>query len=376
MLIVITNNYPEEGKPYQNGFIHSRMLYYLRNGIDAQVFVMNAKKKHLYYIYEGVSVEIGDEDNLMQLLLMNPYADLCVHFINGQIINVLNKIENSRRLVVFVHGVEALHWYERIFPGTFRTPKMILSFLHYIKSNIHQINICRKFFSNTIHKVEFIAVSEWMKDIAERNYKCKGKYVWHIIPNYIDDTRFPYKKKKPEQAKSMLSIRQFSTGKYANDITVKFIQDLKTRLGCDNYKVTFVGDGPLYDSIMKPILDYPNVTFERRMIPQNEIGSFHETSGLFICPTRQDAQGVSMCEAMSSGLVPITLCNTAIPEFLPDDKRLRCNTVSEMEDLAIRLIQNPIEFEELSIKCSEYIRRKCGSDNTTELELRIISGNY
>ena len=45
-------------------------------------------------------------------------------------------------------------------------------------------------------------------------------------------------------------------------------------------------------------------------------------NGIFICPTRQDAQGVSMCEAMSSGLVPITLYNTAIPECLPNDERL------------------------------------------------------
>lgn len=375
MLIILTNNYVEEGKPYQNGFIHSRMLYYLKNGVDAQVFVLNSKREHLQYEYEGVRVQIGDEHNLTILLEKYPEADLCIHFISNSMINVLKHIDVPRRIVVYVHGVEALYWYERIFPGIFRTPKMILSFVNYIRVNISQIKACKNFFKTTSHHIEFIAVSEWMRGIAEKNWNCKGRFKWHIIPNFIDETRFPYYEKSNQEVNKMLSIRQFSTGKYANDITVKFIRDLEKKIGKEMFYMTFVGDGPLYDSTIKPIKELCNVHLERRMIPQSEIKNYHASHGLFICPTRQDAQGVSMCEAMCSGLVPITLYNTAIPEFLPDDDRLKCKNVNDMENLAIRLIQSPKEFLELSRICSEYIREKCSAEKTTELELQIISGN-
>lgn len=376
MLIVITNKYVEDGNPYQNGFIHSRMLYYLRNNVNARVFVLNSKRHPEEYEIEGVKVQIGNEDGLVSMIEKYPNADLCIHFISKGMINALKRIKEAKRVVVFVHGVEALYWYERIFPGIFRTPKMILSFINYIRVNISQIKACKNFFATTSHHIEFIAVSEWMRDIAEKNWNCKGEFEWHIIPNFIDETRFPYCEKNDEEVNKMLSIRQFSTGKYANDITVKFIRDLEKKIGEDMFYMTFVGDGPLYDSTIKPIKELCNVHLERKMIPQSEIKNYHASHGLFICPTRQDAQGVSMCEAMCSGLVPITLYNTAIPEFLPDDNRLKCKNVKDMENLAIRLIHNPKEFLELSKICSEYIREKCSAEKTTELELRIISGKF
>ncbi len=374
MLIVITNNYVEDGKPYQNGFIHSRMLYYLRNNVNACVFVLNSKRHPEEYEIEGVKVQIGNEDGLVSMIEKYPNADLCIHFISNSMINALKKVKETKRIVVFVHGVEALYWHERIFPGIFQTPKMILSFFKYIMINMMHIRKCQKFFGTTYHHIEFITVSEWMRERAEKNWHCKRRFEWHIIPNYIDETRFPYVEKEEKKVNKMLSIRQFSTGKYANDITVKFIQDLENRIGGDMFNMTFIGDGPLYDRIMKPIKNLQNVHLERRLIPQSEIKNYHANHGLFICPTRQDAQGVSMCEAMCSGLVPITLYNTAIPEFLPDDERLKCKNVDDMENLAIRLIQNPKEFLELSRICSEYIQKKCSAENTTELELHIISG--
>ena len=79
-----------------------------------------------------------------------------------------------------------------------------------------------------------------------------------------------------------------------------------------------------------------------------------------------------MCEAMSSGLIPITIANTAIPEFLPD-KRLLCKNTDEMLLLIKRLFDNPEEFAELSAICSTFINAKCSADVTSSFELNIIS---
>lgn len=371
MLLVVTNTYVDEGHPYENSFIHSRMISYHRNGIDSEVFVLNSKKERRKYEFEGVKVEVGGIPEFINKVSETPNIRLCFHFISRTMIKALQQIEQPQKLIIFVHGVEALRWYERIFPGIFTTPKMFLGFLKYIVNNSINLRICQRFFSNTHHVCEFITVSEWMKKIAEKNWNCKGKYTWHIIPNYIDEIRFPYVEKKPEDARNLLSIRQFTTGKYANDLSVKLILDLISAK--DGLNFTFVGDGPLFEKIMPPLYNKAEVKIEKRLLPQSEIPLYHSANGIFICPTRQDAQGVSMCEAMCSGLVPITLYNTAIPEYLPNDERLYCYSVQDMKCLILRLLEDPELYMELSKKCSDFIKEKCGESNTTKREMEIMA---
>lgn len=371
MLLVVTNTYVDENHPYENSFVHSRMISYHRNDIESEVFVLNENKTPRNYVFEGVSVEVGGVAEFIKKVSENVDMRLCFHFISRNMIKALKQIKESHKLIIFVHGVEALQWYERIFPGIFTSPKMFLAFLKYIVNNTINLTICKRFFSNTHHICEFITVSEWMKKIAEKNWACEGKYKWNIIPNYVDEIRFPYVQKNEEDVKKLLSIRQFTTGKYANDITVKLIKELISENR--DLKFTFVGDGPLFDKIMSPLYDKSEVKIERRLLPQSEIPIYHASHGIFICPTRQDAQGVSMCEAMCSGLVPITLYNTAIPEFLPNDERLVCRSVEEMKCLIIKLMEAPQLFMELSRICSDFVREKCGEENTTRREIALMA---
>lgn len=173
-------------------------------------------------------------------------------------------------------------------------------------------------------------------------------------------------------AKKILSIRPFTTGKYANDITVKCVKKLSDTVLFKNITVKIVGKGPHYHKLTDRIANIPNVILDNRFLNQKEIIEHHKEYGIFLCPTRQDAQGVSMCEAMSSGLVPITLYNTAIPEFLPNDKRLICHDCTEMMNLIIYLIEHPDEYTELSKKCSSFIAKKCGYDATVKKEIDIF----
>lgn len=370
MLLVVTNTYVDESHPYENSFVHSRMISYHRNGIESEVFVLNNKKTRRKYEFEGISVEVGGISEFVSKVSENSDIRLCFHFISRSMIKALKQIEQSHKLIIFVHGVEALQWYERIFPGVFSTSKMFLSFLKYIVNNTINLKICKKFFSNTHHVCEFITVSEWMKRIAEKNWACEGKYKWNIIPNHVDEIRFPYVEKKAEDAKNLLSIRQFTTGKYANDLTVKLILELISEK--KDLSFTFVGDGPLFDKLMPSLFDKSEVKIERRLLSQSEIPLYHAVNGIFICPTRQDAQGVSMCEAMCSGLVPITLYNTAIPEYLPSDERLVCHSLKDMKCLILKLLEDPQLYMELSKKCSDFVREKCGEANTTRRELALM----
>ena len=90
---------------------------------------------------------------------------------------------------------------------------------------------------------------------------------------------------------------------------------------------------------------FSNVEIKRTFLSQNDISKYHNENGFFICPTRQDAQGVSMCEAMSSGLIPISSNNTAIPEFLPEKYNLCFDNAKDSAKRIIEIINNETEFK-------------------------------
>ncbi len=87
----------------------------------------------------------------------------------------------------------------------------------------------------------------------------------------------------------------------------------------EDMEFCFIGKGALFDKTLALLRQFKNVTIRETFLEQSEISALHKEYGIFPCPTRLDAQGVSMCEAMSSGLIPVTSGVTAIPEFVNDE---------------------------------------------------------
>jgi glycosyltransferase involved in cell wall biosynthesis len=117
------------------------------------------------------------------------------------------------------------------------------------------------------------------------------------------------------------------------------------------------------------------VNITKGFLDQSDIAVLHKEHGVFLSPTRFDSQGVSMCEAMSSGLVPVTTNVAAIPEFVDHGKT---GLLAPPEDyLALanwieRLYFNSELFERLSENASSEIRRLCSEDVAIKSELDLI----
>jgi len=92
-----------------------------------------------------------------------------------------------------------------------------------------------------------------------------------------------------------------------------------------------------------------------------------------LIPTRQDAQGVSMCEAMSSGLVPLTSNNTAIPEYCNNEVGYLTNNFEELAGAIEDLYSNSDKFLEMSKMTSKYIQNICGNDIVIKKEIDLIT---
>lgn len=372
MILIVATGYPNEKDKYNNNFIHTRVKAYIREGIDSEVFIIGSSNPS--YVYDGVQLSCGDWKALSEKV--NNDANItcvCFHFLDIPMLKAIQKFRRDVVVTIFVHGNEALWWYERIFPDKFADTVRILKFIKYAIKNTVSINYIKRRINTLGENVNIVCVSEWMKDIAVKNWKIdETKIKTHIIPNIIDETIFPYKSKEPDDRFNILMIRSFTNGKYALDIAMDIIRELQNYPEKDRIHISVYGDGWLWDKYTERIKGFSNVELNKRMLPHGEIATVHSHNGIFLCPTRQDAQGVSMCEAMSSGLIPISSNNTAIPEFLPSEFNLMFNSPKEAAQRIIEIIRNSEEFEYLSKAVSDYIQKKCCAEMTTNKELKLM----
>jgi glycosyltransferase involved in cell wall biosynthesis len=131
----------------------------------------------------------------------------------------------------------------------------------------------------------------------------------------------------------------------------------------------------LFNELTQKVSHFKNVKLISGFLSNEEIPLKHLQNGVFLCPTRQDAQGVSMCEAMSSGLVPVTSNNTAIPEFVEDKYSgfLNVNTPVKFADSIEFIFNNPKRFLKISKNASIAITNKCSSSLVSKLELDLFT---
>lgn len=367
MILTLAPGYTSENKN-DYGFIHSRIKSYQKVGVESQVFIIARKGEN--YIFDGVQVNVGSSQDFIHFVNSHSIEAIYVHFIDVSMIKCLQKIQLPLKIIIFIHGNEALWWHERIFPNMFPNLKSFLGFAHYVIDNTYSMPMIRHFVNSTRNELTLVGVSKWMLDVAIKNWKCKAVNC-KVIPNIIDEQIFEFHPKNVEQRFNLLSIRSFNSGKYANDITINVILKLSKYPDFQKMKFLLVGDGFLFSELTKKINHLENVTLRREFINHYEISKLHKQYGIFICPTRQDAQGVSMCEAMASGLIPITSNNTAIPEFVPNDLGVVCNTEDEMVQRILDIVRDESLFLNLSKNVAEFISSKCSSDKTTQLEIEM-----
>lgn len=367
--LLITSMYPKKSDLYRNAFIHRRIKSYneYNPNISVTVYVLSKKKELNFYTFDSVNVIEGNKSELLNIIKKRKPKKILIHFLNHRMIEVIKRSEFKIPIIIWIHGVEALGWYRRLFDFNFR------SFPRYVIGNIRQMIRLRDFINRSKNEdVTYVFVSNWMKKVMERDTFTKVEK-YEIIPNIIDSNLFNYRVKKANLRKKILLIRSFETKKYANDIAIKAILLLSKKPYFNELQFTICGKGRHFNSLTNKIKDFKNIKLYNEFLTQKEISEVHKENGLFLCPTRQDSQGVSMCEAMSSGLVPITSNNTAIPEFVKDNTTgLLTNSPQEIVDSIDYLYKNKDEFFRLSFNASKAINEKCNSTNVITRELDLI----
>lgn len=374
--LVIANAYPSEKALYRNGFIHRRIKGYEQHQLSSQVYYMHPPAADTYtYEYDGVHVTVGNSDGLREFLRARKFKKILIHFASPDMVYPIVEESASTPIVVWIHGFEAEAWHRRWFnfidSGDQIREAVARKTAHYDD----QLKFMRWLYTTDELSVQTVHVSEWFqKHIVEPDAGVETQNAT-VIPNFIDDELFSYSPKDPAQRLKILSIRPYASMKYANDLTVKAILELSKRPFFDKLQFELHGEGVLFDKILAPVRRFENVKISKGFLSQDEIARKHKEFGIFMCPTRFDSQGVSMCEAMASGLVPVTTDSSAISEFVTHRES---GTLSKPED-AIgladwiqRLYFNPELFQRLSAQAALNIRAQCSVEGAIKRELSLI----
>lgn len=376
-LLVLIDDYPSETNLYSNMFAHVRVKGYISRGADVKVAITSKYMKVPNYTFEGVEVLGSAKINEIKKLISDYQPDaILVHFALGRIIQSILLKNTSIPTIIWVHGYEALGWYRRLFNFNPLKPKTYFKLASLILRNTIQLFQFRRLvvFANKHQHISLIFVSNWMKKITETDCLTHVKQ-FNIVGNPIDDSLFSYKEKKENDRFHFLMIRPFNSKKYATDLVTEALKILEKESVFNNLNFTIIGKGASKSELFKHFKNTENVKIVDTFLNQKSIKELHDQNGIFLALSRQDAQGVSMCEALSSGLTIISSDNTAIPEYIPHQKAglLTNNTPQDIANKIKQLVNDKDLFLKLSKEGSLFIRNKVGFNSIIEKELKIIS---
>lgn len=371
--LVLTNHYPSYENIYRNGFVHSRTKAYKEHGVDVDVFRFQNDLDLSYHEFENIDVITGSQDILRKMLSAGKYKSVLVHFLDEDMWSVLQDFIEELDVIVWIHGSEVQPWYRRDF--NYNTDEERNDAKE--KSDIRMV-FWRKLLGHMPQRLKLVFVSQYFADeVMEDVGISLDRKQYEIIHNPIATDIFSYEEKDIEQRKKLLSIRPYASAKYANDLSVNAILHLKDKEWFKELDIRMIGDGALFDEILEPLKDFENVTIERRFLAQGEIASLHKQYGVFLTPTRMDAQGVSRDEAMSSGLIPITNAVTAIPEFVDDSCGILApgDDAKAMADGIERLYYDAELFKKMSENATKRVHSQTSPEFTISAEIRLILNN-
>lgn len=323
-VLLLTNHYPSYDDLYRNGFVHSRVKAYREHSVNVDIFRLRKDQPISWHEFQDVDVTTGSQQALRRLLASGRYRHVLVHFLDPDMWDVLKDFIDGLKVTVWVHGAEVQPWWRREYNYQDDTGLAKAK----LESD-KRVEFWRTLFKNLPKNLSFVFVSQYFANEVFEDVGVKlCTDCYKVIHNPVDTDLFSYVEKGLEQRKKVLSIRPYASRKYANDLSVKAVIELSKEPFFDDLKFLFVGDGDLFDETLEPLKGFRNVCISRGFLSQVEIAKLHRGYGIFLCPTRMDAQGVSKDEAMSSGLIPVTNGVTAIPEFVDAS----CGVLAEAED--------------------------------------------
>lgn len=373
--LVVTPSYPSSNHLYLSGFVHSRVVAYRRRGLEPTVLcTLGEYKYQCVYEFDGVRVFRGPVSELLAMLNTHEFEKIGVHFFDEHYALAFDRATGNRdcELLLWCHGPETLFWdLPRVNGRYFERPREPSA------ETVQRYRVLEKTMASfeRRRRVRWIFVSEWMR---ERSRALLGLAFERseVIANTIDTVRFAPVEKSEADRRRVLMIRRYDDErKYGVDLAVQAILELSRRDGFDQLAFTIVGEGPMHDTLFAPLAKFRNVTYVRRFANHAEIAELHRRHGLALFPTRYDSQGVSACEAASSGLVVVSSASSGVSEFIDPSLGTLApeNTAAGLADAIHRYAFDAEAWKRASVAMRARVVERCAEEVTIGREVALFT---
>ncbi len=359
-LAIFANEYPSEAKPYAAAYVHVRVQQYLRRG--HRVLVLCLSESSEYYQIDGVEVQKSPKLEIRGVLDSFGADVLAIHAPNFRMIAVLEGYQ--RPMVSWLHGHEAMFNLHAIAYAK-NTSERLAKIVKVVPRNLHQLYSLDTFIRR---QSQIVFVSSWLRSRAQKFLPAaRGRGV--VVSNPIDTQKFtPAKEFIPAQ--KAVSIRHFNSHVYGFDVAIDAFSALKAA------QLTLIGRGSLEEQFRRQIArTQASVTIQNDYVPHREMPTLLRKFGLFIAPSRRESQGVTIGEAMASGLPVIASRAGGIPEFIehgrsgilvpPDDSQA-------LRDAVCQIVRSPALARQLGVAARERMKQQCAPQRITSLELSLL----
>jgi glycosyltransferase involved in cell wall biosynthesis len=320
-IAIVSSRYPSANAPYNHMFVHTRSRQYLTMGVAVRVFV--PARVEAGWVIDGVQVSCMPASAIAEAVTGGDFDAVFFHLLHHSVNRKLDGGVVYDRVfaidmpcLLFIHGIDVQKIAtSRAADIRFPQPKSVARFLYRdfwvfarMKRTMHRL-------LQQTRNARLVCVSDWIRREAETSMGVVMGARVAIIPNGIDTRLFRYRDHWAHRHK-LLTIRPLLLkGVSALDLAIETMALLRD----PSLTLTIYGQGPEKQQILKYVdalklsgrVDLQNTFLAHRLIPQ-----IHDQFGIYYATTRMDTQGVSMCEAMSSGLPVVSFATCAIPEFV------------------------------------------------------------
>lgn len=375
--VLICNSFPGANQGYGGEFIRMRYAAYLEQGLSGSVIHLRRAlsegtqepfEQTCYKVLRLPDAHIG----AVSKILAQGHAKVLCHSPTPNVQKALQKHVTHTRLNYWFHGFDVRD-YRRLY-FNYSTAELAAR-----KAALDEVMQWRKEANQICFgqpEITKIFVSNYLRNIAERDTEITAQNS-HIIPNYINGDVFAGAPKRPKQMNRILMLRSFSQRNYGGDIAVEAIKIASRWEGFENLHFTVRGFGHDFASATADLWAFPNVDIQEQYSSVAEMAELHREHGVFMCPTRFDTQGVSLGEAMASGMVCITNKTTGIPEFIDDTcgLLLPADNPRSMAKALFHVQAHADEFCQRGANAAKRVRAQCGADQTILREISLIKGD-
>ena len=176
---------------------------------------------------------------------------------------------------------------------------------------------------------ELIVPTKKTYDLFKEKYKVDKNI--HIVPTGIEIERFYEENKdknKIKELKKQYHLTKDSfvcifVGRLAQEKNILFLFEVIEELVpmIPELKLLVVGDGPDYEKY-KEIIEEKNLgdnIILTGKVPWKEIPSYYHLSNIFLTASKTETQGLTVIEAMASGVVPLCIEDESFLSIIIDD---------------------------------------------------------